>query len=360
MQNAHALMNRGIKEGVFPGAVLLVSQNFSQIFFEAYGCANVFSGRPVTHETIFDLASLTKPLATTLAVMRLVEQRRLTLEQPLKALLPEFEDSPGRDISVAELLEHTAGLPGYFPFYKELVKLPAALRRSVLTRRLAEEIPRRTVQKQALYSDLGFMILARVVEALSALRLDRFVRRTVYAPLDIEDLFFVDLETGPGRPRHAFAATEKCSWRRFLLEGTVHDENAYAVGGIDGHAGLFGDAAAVNRLLEQILSDWHGVARPSFFKRDLLQRFLRRNPTTGRALGFDCPSQQKSSSGRYFSAYTVGHLGYTGTSFWVDLERCLSIVLLTNRVHPSRQNERIRQFRPKLHDAVMGSLITHS
>lgn len=356
MRTVHALMKRAIEDGVFPGAVLLVSRNSACVFFEAYGCANIFSGRPVTRETVFDLASLTKPLATTLAVMRLVEQRRLHLDQPLKTLLAEFENSPGGDISVAELLGHTAGLVAYRPFYRELIKGPAPLRRSALTRRLAEEIPLRNNRKQALYSDLGFMILARVVATISGRRLDRFVHREVYAPLGVEGLFFVDLEVGPDRSRHTFAATEECPWRKTLLEGVVHDENAYAVGGIDGHAGLFGNAAALNRLLDQILSDYHGGAPQPFFNPRLLRHFLRRNAATGRALGFDCPSRPHSSSGRYFPEHAVGHLGFTGTSFWVDLKRCLSVVLLSNRVHPSRQNERIRQFRPKLHDAVMESL----
>jgi CubicO group peptidase (beta-lactamase class C family) len=153
------------------------------------------------------------------------------------------------------------------------------------------------------------------------------------------------------------AATERCPWRQRLVKGEVHDENAFCLGGEAGHAGLFGTAEAVETLLGALLAAWHGRQGRGAFSPEIVRRFLAPPADGGRALGFDVPTPGASSSGRWFSPFTVGHLGFTGTSFWMDLERQIIVVLLTNRVHPSRANERIRGFRPLLHDAVMGLLL---
>jgi CubicO group peptidase (beta-lactamase class C family) len=150
-----------------------------------------------------------------------------------------------------------------------------------------------------------------------------------------------------------FAATEQCPWRKDLLVGRVHDENTYVMGGVQGHAGLFGTAVDVHRLLVELLSAYHGRPLAGCFEPDLVRLFFQRWAGTDRTLGFDTPSVENSSSGRFFSTNTVGHLGFTGTSFWMDLDQAVIVILLTNRIHPTRNNETIRQFRPKLHDAVM-------
>jgi CubicO group peptidase (beta-lactamase class C family) len=154
-------------------------------------------------------------------------------------------------------------------------------------------------------------------------------------------------------PVAEFAATERCPWRGILLEGVVHDDNAYSVGGIEGHAGLFGTAGDVLDLLSELMAVYQGSVSTGVFDVDLTRYFLSLNEQNGRALGFDAPSSKGSSCGRYFSKRTVGHLGFTGTSFWMDLDRAIIVILLTNRIHPSRDNDRIKDFRPKLHDAVM-------
>jgi serine-type D-Ala-D-Ala carboxypeptidase len=209
-----------------------------------------------------------------------------------------------------------------------------------------------------IYSDIGFMILCWVIEQVSGNRLDRFVMKEIYHPLGLENLFFVDLDSTPRQAE--FAATELCSWRNILLEGTVHDDNAYVLGGIQGHAGLFGTARDVLSLLSELMAAYLGSSCAGVFDTDLIQMFFKQREHTGRALGFDTPSPIDPSCGQYFSKNTVGHLGFTGTSFWMDLDRNVTIILLTNRVHPSRNNNKIKAFRPKLHDRVMKELINNS
>jgi CubicO group peptidase (beta-lactamase class C family) len=199
------------------------------------------------------------------------------------------------------------------------------------------------------------MILEWMVEHVSGKRLDLFVSEFIYAPLGIENLFFVDLNDP--KKRGQFAATEKCPWREILLSGQVHDENAYAAGGIEGHAGLFGTATAVHQLLMTLLSAYHGESPENRFQTELVRAFFRRSPGSDKALGFDTPALKDSSAGRLFSKNSVGHLGFTGTSFWMDLDRRIIVILLTNRVHPTRDNQAIRAFRPRLHDAVMESIL---
>ena len=354
MEQVNRLMRKAITDEVFPGGVLLVATADSIVFFEAYGYADIFSGRPMTKDTVFDLASLTKPLATTLAVMRLVSQNKLGLDQQIGSILPRFKTSDKARISIKHLLCHNSGLPDYHPYYKSLEKIQEDRRRESLRDLLVREPLINPVGVKVLYSDLGFMILSWAIEQISGNRLDRLVSAEIYRPLGLENLFFVDLGSKPRQAK--FAATECCPWRNILLEGAVHDENAYVVGGIEGHAGLFGTAEDIHRLLAILLSEFYG--RPDFFlNKELLQTFLKRQNNTGRALGFDLPSLTASNCGRYFSKDSVGHLGFTGTSFWMDLDRRVMVILLTNRVHPTRENTKIKAFRPKLHDAVMKKLL---
>jgi CubicO group peptidase (beta-lactamase class C family) len=354
MESVDRLMNKAIAEKIFPGGVLLVSKNGETVFFSAYGVTHLMSRAPVTAETIFDLASLTKPLATTLAVMWLVQHNQIKLDQHLGQLLPEFEHTDKSRIKLEHLLYHNSGLPDYRPYYKALNGVATNLRRKALRQHLVQEPCINPIGQTVLYSDLGFMILAWVVEHVAQRRLDHFVVDEIYHPLGINHLFFVthNIEDKRG----TFAATENCSWRRKILEGQVHDENAYAVGGIEGHAGLFGTADDINRLLVELLFTYHSRTSAGLFQQILLHQFFKRLPGTDKALGFDTPSLTGSSCGRGFSQNSIGHLGFTGTSFWMDLERWAIVILLTNRVHPTRDNERIKKFRPELHDAVMNAI----
>ena len=356
MKHVDALMQQAISNNVFPGAVLLVSQCGRVKFFDAYGYANLFTQAPMAQETVFDLASLTKPLATTLAIIKLVQDQLLNLDDELGFLLPQFRNSDKSKIKLKHLLYHNSGLPDYQPYYKNLMRLPRETRSKALRELLIKEPLINVVGEKAVYSDLGFMILAWVIEKVSGQRLDRFVGEHVYTPLGLDKLFFVDLNSSSSTLT-GFAATERCPWRGFLLEGQVHDDNAYAVGGFDGHAGLFGTAADVHSLLSELLAAYGDPDALKPFSHTLVRKFFKPLPGSDRTLGFDTPSRPESSCGAFFSANSVGHLGYTGTSFWLDLDQAIIVVLLTNRVHPTRDNEAIKIFRPQLHDAVMRRLL---
>jgi CubicO group peptidase (beta-lactamase class C family) len=351
MRPVDALMRRGLEEGVFPGAVLQVSRQGATIFARAYGVANLATGRPVTLRTLFDLASLTKPLATTLGVMALLQDRRLSLETRLGELLPGWGETDKAAVTLRHLLSHQSGFPAWQPYFESLRALAPSVRPGALLAMLRDEPLLADPGAQPLYSDLDFMILKAVVEKVAGCRLDDWLQRAVYDPLGAVDLLFVDLERG--RPDREFAATENCPWRGRILEGEVHDDNAFVLGGVAGHAGLFGTAGAVADLLTLVWQGLMGEPVPRPLDHALLEEFVTRQGHADWALGFDTPSASRSSSGRFFPRRSIGHLGFTGTSFWMDLERGLAVVLLTNRVHPSRSNQRIRDFRPALHDSVM-------
>jgi len=359
MEQAHKLMGQAVADNVFPGAVLLVTKEEAPLFFEAYGKANIFSNVDIEHDTVFDLASLTKPLATTLAIMKLFQEGKCDLTTNLSSVLPQFQKTGKEHITIRHLLCHNSGLPDYKPYFKSLSHLPVKERKSALEELLIKEPLVSQTGERTLYSDIGFMILKWVVESVSGMRFDRFVLQEIYQPLGLMRLFFVDLERAEGSaitPRVKFAATERCKWRKIILEGKVHDDNAYSVGGIAGHAGLFGTAGDINRLLNKLLLTYHGTLPGSLFRRETLQLFFRKQEDSDRSLGFDFPSQSHSSCGDYFSEKSVGHLGFTGTSFWMDLEKNIIVILLTNRVHPSRDNERIKKFRPEIHNAIMKNI----
>jgi len=356
MRPVDLLMRQAVADGVFPGGVLLASKGRTVRMHTAYGQADPSTGSRMARTTFFDLASLTKPLATTLAVMRLSQEGRLVLDDPLEKLLAPFQRTDKGRITIRQLLVHTSGLPDYRPYYETLRELPRGDRPARLQQLLLAEPLLGPPGHDTLYSDLGFMILAWVVENLTGKRLDRFVERAIYRPLGLKNLFFIDLAAP--RRRAGFAVTERCPWRGMVLRGAVHDDNAFILGGIAGHAGLFGTADDIYRLLSVLLAAWHGRAGSAVFRPELVRTFLNRAAGAERALGFDAPAPVGASCGRHFSEETVGHLGFTGTSFWMDLKRSVIIVLLTNRVYPSRENIRIRLFRPVLHDAVMTALRT--
>ena len=360
MKTADALMQHAISKGIFPGAVLLVSAKDTIVFLSAYGVTNLNSKTRVTADTVFDLASLTKPLATTLAVMRLIQEDRLRLDQAIGSVLDWVRDTDKENITIRQLLRHTAGFTDYHPFYVELNRLPAAERSAALKRQLVQLPLQHPIGKKELYSDLGFIVLGHLVEQISGKRLDRYLEDIVYRPLGLSlrgstILGFVDLT----KPVHfkAVAATERCAWRGRVIEGAVHDDNAYALGGIAGHAGLFGNALGVQTLISAILSSYNGSTDETIFPPDLTQAFLQKKNPSIRPLGFDSPATEGASCGNYFSRNSVGHLGFTGTSFWSDLEKEITVILLTNRIHPTRTNDAIKSFRPNLHNAVMEEIL---
>lgn len=352
-------VKKAIADGVFPGCVVLASQNKRIRHYEAYGQANIYSGKKMTRDTVFDLASLTKPLATTLAVMKLVQAGLLRIDQTIGSVMPEFSTTDKNLISIRQLLCHRSGLPAHREYFHSLKGIPFEKRKRRLRELLVLEPLEHPIGRNVVYSDLGFMILEWIVENVSGERLDRFVTKEIYAPLDLTNLFFVDLLNPANRQfEKEFAATEYCDWRKKLLIGEVHDDNTYVSGGVGGHAGLFGTASDVHTLLIELIMAYAGYSKYNLFDQYFLRLFMAECNDTGRALGFDKPSQDRSSCGRYFSENTVGHLGFTGVSFWVDLNKCIVIIILTNRVHPTRNNHKIKLFRPEMHNILMEHILS--
>lgn len=346
------LMQKGVRDRVFPGAVLLVGQGDRTVLFEAFGRANLFTNQPMTRRTVFDLASLTKPLATALAVARLVDAGLLDLDRPVAGWLPALAGSDKAAITPRQLLCHRSGLPAHRLFYMTLKSMPIARRKAAVLDMLQAVPLDSTPGSATCYSDLGFMLLCRLVEQVAGASLDRFLTDTVYGPMDIPDLFFVPLDSD-ARPDGAVAATELCPVRCRLLTGEVHDDNAWFAGGVDGHAGLFGTAEAVFRLLRRLAAEDAGRAADPIFSEKMLAEIFRGDQKHHFSLGFDRPAAENASAGRYFSKNSVGHLGFTGVSFWMDPKTDLTVILLTNRVHPCRWPNRLVDFRPRIHDTIV-------
>jgi CubicO group peptidase (beta-lactamase class C family) len=320
--------------------------------------------------TIFDLASLTKPLATTVAMMLLVGEQKVGLDDPVTRFFPTFGVFNKNAVTVRHLLNHSSGLPHWKPYYQDVLNCEQrgkinfvasqAAKRYVFAQ-IHREAPLSPAGQQSLYSDLGFMVLGEIIEAVSGATLDRFCHERIFNPLGLRSMSFIDLtqlRTRQIQPiEEMIAPTENCPWRKKVLCGEVHDDNAYAVGGVAGHAGLFSSARDIHQLLARLSSCLRG--KDTFLSQVLIREFLSKDETvenSTRALGWDTPSENESASGHWFSSHSVGHLGFTGTSIWWDLEKHCHVVLLSNRVHPTRENEKIRTFRPHIHDVIMQEL----
>ncbi|MFZ5563269.1 MAG: serine hydrolase domain-containing protein [Thermodesulfobacteriota bacterium] len=363
LKQADELMRSGVKGGVFPGGVLCVWADGAVRFCKAYGVTDIETRQPVTTDTVFDLASLTKPLATAPAILKLADEGRLSFDDPAGKSLAGFDGADKKHITIAHLLCHASGLPAHREYFHALSALPFKDRRKVLMDLLEKEVLEYAPGEKVIYSDLGYMALGFIVEAVSGMGLDRFATDRLYAPLEIFDLFFAPLP-GPAanNPRGLknVASTENCPRRKMVVRGAVHDDNAYEMGGVAGHAGLFGTAAAVLAFVTELLAVYQGKKTGPVFFRPMAVRMLEPQRGTPRTFGFDTVDPQNSSAGRLFSPQSIGHLGFTGTSCWIDPVRDIVVLLFTNRVHPDRSNEALRTFRPRLHDAVMSHLVAES
>ena len=362
-----AALDQAVADGVFPGAVLAVRHGGASIdVFTAGRLSTAAPARSVLPATIYDLASLTKPLSTVTSLVLLIQAGRCQLYDRVDSILPEMAESPVGTASLWHLLTHSAGLPGWRGYYERLSP-HAVIPATEEGRRYAREAVLGMIRDEALiyergtrslYSDLGFMLLGMIVERCSGLSLQQFFRDRIGALAGELPLGFVPVEWMDDFLQRArrdggdVAPTEHDVWRSRTLCGEVHDENAAALGGVAGHAGLFGTAEAVLAVTGVWLQAYH--RRPSVLDAALVDEFIRRQaavPGSSWALGWDTPSPP-SSAGRFLSAVSFGHLGYTGTSVWIDPLRELEIVLLSNRVHPTRKNERIKAFRPLIHELV--------
>jgi CubicO group peptidase (beta-lactamase class C family) len=367
-------LDQAIAKAQIPGAVVLAQmpRDGELLAHESVRGAAVLKPERIAmaRDTIFDLASLTKPIVTATSVMLLAAEGRIDLDDPVAKVLPPFGERGKEGVTIRHLLTHTSGLKPWRPFHEALLERERKKGERLLGTPAAKEAVLERIYRGALvhepgeaavYGDLDFILLGAVVEAVAGLPLDAFAAERIFRPLGMTQTRFIRLGDGapelPDAERRRFAATEACPWRRRVLWGEVHDPNAWAMGGVAGHAGLFAPADDVLRFATAVLDVWHG--RSDLLPRDWLRRFLTKNAApdqTTWALGWDTPTPGASSSGRHFSPTSVGHLGFTGTSFWIDLEREAVVVMLTNRVHLVAKKSKF-ELRPIVHDLLMESFL---
>ncbi|NNJ54336.1 MAG: beta-lactamase family protein [Ignavibacteriaceae bacterium] len=337
-----------IEKETFPGAVVLVWKDGKTIFQNPFGHFTYHENSDlVTLNTIYDLASLTKVLATTTATMICVDKNLFNLENKVSEYIPYFGSNEKENVTIKNLLLHNSGLPSWNIFYnKNLTE------EEILYDIYNSEIKFQPGTK-TLYSDLGMIVLGKVIEKASNKSLDEFCKEKIFIPLKMNNTFF----NPPDSVKDRIPPTEVDNyWRMRLIKGEVHDENASLLDGAAGHAGLFSTAEDICKLLEIIM--FKGKASENqLIKKETIALFTSENKSKNeRLLGWDLKSATGSSAGSKFSKDSFGHTGFTGTSIWIDPARNLFVVFLTNRVYPSRENKKILQVRPKLHDAVIDAI----
>jgi len=386
---AFSVLKKAISDRAFPAASVAVTHRDRLVALNSFGRFTLKEDSPpVTSATLFDLASITKSVATTTMAMILYERGLLELEAPIIGVVPEFmadecgaPDPRRRDVTLRMLLAHSSGLPAYEKLFLKAHSREDLLRAAFTTSLSTDP------GTHAEYSDIGFIVLGAALERIAGESLDVFCQREVFGPLGMYTTTFNPPKESRAKipPTADESSEQKCSadtpfdrlragsvretqtpatlpgaspqarstFRQRIIQGEVQDENAYILGGVAGHAGLFSSAEDLARFAHAMLVGGRPILRP-----ESIALFTRRESTpagTSRALGWDTPSSP-SQSGKYFGPRSFGHLGYTGTSLWIDPDRQLSITLLTNRTWPDCANQAIKQVRPAFHDAVVEAL----
>ncbi len=338
-----SLMNQAITDSVFPGGTIVVGNSDEILYSNAFGRFTYdHQSRKVYTHTPYDIASLTKVMATNLAIMKLVGRGQLSLETHVSDILPEYEGTDKSSIQIKHLLTHTSGLLWHKNFF-ETAKSKEDVLAAILNEPLVDSIGAKTT-----YSDLGFILLMQITEALTGDSFDQYVLDHFYKPLKMNHTQFNPIN------KHLIPPTESVPWRGHLAQGEVHDENAMSMGGISGHAGLFSTAEDLARVCQMLLRGGE-LDDVNYLKSSIINQFSERagiDPSSNRAYGWDKPSAI-SMAGKYFSDESYGHSGFTGTTIWIDPSQDVYVILLSNRVFPSRENKRIRKFRPIFHNTVM-------
>ncbi len=344
-----AVMRAAIADSAAPGAALAVGRYGRLIHLKGYGRTDWAADAPrATERTIYDLASLTKVVATTTAAMILEEEGRLDLDRPVHEYLSGFDDTTKAAITPHMLLAHRSGMT------TRMLHLEAEGREEYL--KIISAFPLDSDAATATrYSDWNMIVMQLAIEEITGKTLDDFLQERVFGPLNMTDTRF--------RPDPSLkvrvAPTEFQEWRGGKVHGVVHDENAWALGGVAGHAGLFSSARDL-AVFAQMLLNGGSYGGVQILKPETVARWTaRQNATSSRALGWDTPSG-RSSSGNYFSAWSFGHTGFTGTSMWMDPRTNIFVVLLTNRVNPTRENSKIGRVRRALGDAVQRAVVMGS
>jgi len=341
------LMEQAVLAGVTPGAVVAIGRRGRIVHLRGYGHLDpAFGSAAATSTTIYDLASLTKVIGTTTAAMILEEEGLLDLDRPVREYLPELDATDKARITPRMLLTHQAGFESFAPLYQTVRGRDGYLRQ-INARPLRNEPGTRME-----YSDWDLILLQLIVERLSGTTLDRFLEQRVFSPLGMGDTGF----DPPHFVRQRIAPTEIQRFRGGKIHGEVHDENAWAMGGVAGHAGLFSTAPDLALFAEMLLNGGErGGSR--ILREETISRWTaRQEPGSTRALGWDTPSAG-GSAGQFFGAHSFGHTGFTGTSIWIDPEKELYLILLSNRVNPSREGTGIGTLRSAVADVVQQAVL---
>jgi len=352
LEEASGLIKLAISEKAFPGATFLVARKGMIVDHEAHGDAvsdPPSMSRPMEINTIFDMGSITKPVATATSFLILLERGKVLLSDPVDLYLPEYTGEKKGETTLYNLLTHTSGLPAWKPLYE----------RCSCREEFLEEICQSKLEyspgERVVYSCLGFILLTFILEKITGDGLDSFARREIFLPLGMKDTIF----NPPESLRHRIAATERCKWRGRMLIGEVHDENAFGMGGVSGNAGLFSTALDLAIFAQTLLNmgEYGGTRVLS----PLAVKLMTENHTAGlnepRGIGWALKSKRGSSAGDLLSDSTFGHTGFPGDSLWIDPMNELIIVLLTNRVHPTRENDAILRFRSPFHNIIASSIV---
>lgn len=344
--SVQAVLQRAVADGAFPGGFAVVGTANGVLAEFGAGVLDPADRTRPTAGTIWDLASLTKVIGTTSAMLQLIGSGRVALDTPVVRYLPEWRAAGSDRVTVRHLLTHSSGLPAWRALYKEAADADEARRQVLATG--PDTIPGR----RFVYSDLGFILLGMLVERVSGEPLEGYTRTHVFTPLGMTETGF----RPPEDWRSRIAPTERDPWRQRHLRGEVHDENAFQLGGVSGHAGLFSTARDLTRLARAYLR--HGqLDGVRVFDSATVALFttVQDSAVSRRALGWETPTGG-NSAGRRLSPRAFGHTGFTGTSIWMDPRRDLFVILLTNRVNPTRENRKIGGVRMALADAVVGAL----
>ena len=380
MKAIEQLMQQGIDRGIFPAASLLIGTPNQILFDQHFGQAR--------EGTCFDIASLTKAVSTATLCMQFYAEDLIKMGDTLFQWLGGARQPFHKEVSVEYLLCHKGGFPAWQAYYRELPldMVGTEEARQRIRNACLEEPPFFRPGAQCVYSDLGYILLGEILAEVGIVSLDVLFQHRIAIPLSLKDTFFVrnmgnpikptqkrgyttatqHVPTGEGNAEtvsrtksRRFAPTEDCPWRERVVHGEVHDQNAYAMGGVAGHAGLFSTTKDLHRFISELVQCYHG--KSDWIPAEIVQTFLDYPHKPGEfVLGWDTPKAKGSLAGQYFSVKTIGHLGYSGCSMWIDLAKNFWVILLTNRIHPNATNEKIRAFRPRLHDLIAKELTSEN
>jgi len=376
------LLQGAVQENVFPGAVLLVAKDGQVVFHKSVGLKSAklskdADPKPMGQDTVFDIGAVTQAVATTTLFMRLIEIGKVKLTDRVSIYLQGFSVHNKSGITIADLLTHSAGFPSSHPFFEELLQENTGSRLGILTSKGARDYIINVINRSSLkypphtrqvQSEIGFILLGQIVEILTGTTLDKALHKYVIAPLGLKSTSYIDLSLIRRRGIHPvtdlIAPTEHCPWRQRVIWGEVQDDNAWAMGGIAGHNGLFSTAYDLHILTRELLFAYRGGS--TFLKRESVQNLFKGPPAIDESgesplyrYGWESPNKENGMIDSEISASAVGSNGATGCSVWLEPEKGVEIILLTNRSHTSRSNKKINTFRPSLHTKILSAFEKH-